>query len=77
MGNLIHHDAITGTSIEWVIGDFNDRAIEFRDRVFNIHGKHLEERLLTSHGVNSTNLTGSMDYWQTLTNLSTEFSHYN
>jgi len=63
MGNLIHHDAITGTSMEWVIGDFNDRAEEFRARVYDIHGKHLSEKLMTSHGVESQNLTGSMDYW--------------
>lgn len=63
MGNLIHHDAITGTSLEWVIGDFNDRALEFRQRLFEIHGNHLEERLKSSHGVDALNLTGSMDYW--------------
>ena len=77
MGNLIHHDGITGTALEWVSGDFNDRAKEFRGRVYDIHGQYLEDRLHTSHGINATNITGSMDYWQTLTNLSTDFSHYN
>jgi len=38
MGNLIHHDGITGTALEWVSGDFNDRAKEFRGRVYEIHG---------------------------------------
>jgi hypothetical protein len=60
---LIHHDAITGTSLDWVIGDFNDRAKEFTGRIGEIHSKYLMERVLSSHGVNATNITGSMEYW--------------
>jgi hypothetical protein len=54
MGNLIHHDAITGTSLEWVIGDFNDRAKMFKGKVLDIHSDYLKDRLMQTHGVNST-----------------------
>jgi hypothetical protein len=45
MGNLIHHDAITGTALEWVTNDFNDKSKIFKAKVFDMHSNYLTEKI--------------------------------
>jgi len=79
LGNLMHHDAITGTSTTDVMGDFNDRARLTRTRSLQMNTKFLAERLEQHHGIHvkPEELSGSLDYFQTWTNLSSPYSHFN
>lgn len=51
MGVLIHHDSITGTSANRVIGDFNDRAIAAKKAVNEYNAELLRTKLQVDHGV--------------------------
>ena len=77
LGNLVHHDAITGTSTQYVMGDFNDKAKMFKAKVLDMNAKYLTQKLENMYGVNATALRGSLEYWQTLSNLTTPYSHFN
>jgi len=76
LGNMMHHDAITGTSTAKVMGDFNDRATEFRGRVLDMNAKYLREKIEQHHGIKVNNLQGTLDYYQTWKSLVSPFSHY-
>lgn len=78
LGNLQHHDAITGTSVDRVTGDFRDKAINQRNKVLELNAKHFVEKLEQHHGVSifPGSLDHSLNYQTTWTDLTSPFSHY-
>lgn len=78
LGNLQHHDAITGTSVDRVTGDFRDKAIMQRTKVLEMNAKHFVEKIEQHHGVSifPGSLDHSLNYQTTWTDLTSPFSHY-
>jgi hypothetical protein len=72
----VHHDAITGTSTNFVMGDFNDRALDTTKRVLESNSQFLIDKIKEHHDMNVTSLKGSLEYWQTHKKLSSPYSHY-
>ena len=72
LGNLQHHDAITGTSVDRVTGDFRDKAITQRNKVLELNAKHFVEKIEQHHGVSifPDSLDHSLNYQTTWTTLS-------
>jgi hypothetical protein len=77
LGNLMHHDAITGTSPNKVIGDFMGMAQEATGTVHKLAGDLLVDKIYQNHGVTIAEgkLDPSMEYWATPTDYTSPYSH--
>jgi len=78
LGNLQHHDAITGTSVARVTGDFTDKAILQRIKVLELNAKHFVDKIEQHHGVSilPESLDHTLNFQTTWTDLTSPFSHY-
>ena len=77
LGNLMHHDAITGTSPSKVMGDFSGKAHSARIGLQKQAAELLIDKIKQHHGVTITpgNLDTSMEYWASPSDFKSPYSH--
>ena len=78
LGNLMHHDAITGTSPAKVVADFQGKTDESKNAVHAMAANFLVEKLEQHHGVivKPGKLDSSMEYWTNQKDYSSPYSHF-
>jgi hypothetical protein len=74
----MHHDAITGTSPNKVVADFQGKTDLSKKSVHEMATNFLVEKLDQHHGikVKPGKLDPSMEYWATQKEYTSPYSHY-
>lgn len=77
LGNLQHHEAISGQAAQRVIDNFMDKAKEGKKIVDSQNTILLSERLNQTHGIMINNMTTEIPYKESDSNLSSSFAYSN
>jgi len=76
LGNLQHHDSITGTSQNLVANDFNEKAKYGSASVKQMNARFLKEKIGMEHGIEVRELTDDLDFKENHFNLSSGYAKY-
>jgi len=77
LGNLQHHEAISGSAAQKVIENFMEKAKEGKQIIDKQNVLLLSERLNQTHGIIINNMTTDIPYNETGKNISSQFAYTN
>jgi len=77
LGNLQHHEAISGTAAQRVLDNFMEKAKEGKAIIDKQNTLLLTERLNQTHGIQISELVTDIPYKETNTNLSSPYAYSN